>query len=67
MEQLAWRHKHWGVLKIYRQLRKQGELVNHKRVRRLYRSLGLCLRRKTKKRLPDAVRQPLAKVTACNQ
>lgn len=67
IEQLARRHKHWGVLKIYRWLRKQGELVNHKRVRRLYRSLGLSLRRKTKKRLPDAVRQPLAKATACNQ
>ncbi len=67
IEQLARRHKQWGVLKIYRRLRKQGELVNHKRVRRLYRSLGLSLRRKTKKRLPDAVRKPLPKATACNQ
>jgi putative transposase len=33
----------------------------------LYRSLGLSLRRKTKKRLPDAVRKPLPKATACNQ
>ncbi|WP_461137129.1 IS3 family transposase [Spirosoma lituiforme] len=55
------------VLKIYRRLRKQGELVNHKKVRRLYRSLGLSLRRKTKKRLPEAVRKPLPKATACNQ
>lgn len=67
IEQLARRHKQWGVLKIYRRLRKQGELVNHKRVRRLYRRLGLSLRRKIKKRLPDAVRQPLPKATACNQ
>ena len=65
--QLAGRHKHWGVLKIYRRLRKQGELINHKRVRRLYRNLGLSLRRKTKKRLPEAVRRPLPKATACNQ
>ncbi|QIP13075.1 transposase [Spirosoma aureum] len=67
IEQLARRHKHWGVLKIYRRLRKQGELVNHKRVRRLYGKLGLNLRRRTKKRLPDAVCKPLPKATACNQ
>ncbi|GAB4030415.1 hypothetical protein GCM10028774_05090 [Spirosoma jeollabukense] len=67
IEQLARRHKLWGVLKIYRRLRKQGELVNHKRIRRLYRSLGLSLRRKAKKRLPDAVRKPLPQATACNQ
>jgi putative transposase len=49
IEQLARRHKQWGVLKIYRRLRKQGELVNHKRVRRLYRRLGLSLRKLTTK------------------
>ncbi|GAB3997519.1 hypothetical protein GCM10028807_42940 [Spirosoma daeguense] len=67
IEQLARRHKQWGVLKIYRRVRKQGELVNHKKVRRLYRSLGLSLKRKTRKHLPDAVRKPLPKATACNQ
>ena len=35
IETLAHRHKQWGVLKIYRHLRKQGELSNHKRIRRL--------------------------------
>lgn len=34
IEQLARRHKHWGVLKIYSRLHKQGELANHKRIRR---------------------------------
>lgn len=52
IETLAHRHKQWGVLKIYRRLRKQGEGVNHKRVRRLYCLSGLNLRRKTRKRLP---------------
>jgi putative transposase len=33
----------------------------------LYKKLGLSLRRNTKKRLPDAVRQPLPKAAACNQ
>jgi len=63
---VAKRYKHWGLLKIHRKLRKQGETANHKRVRRLYRAAGLTLPRKLKKRLPDAVRQPLPKAVACN-
>ena len=67
IETLAHRYKQWGVLKIYRRLRKQGERVNHKRVRRLYCSSGLNLRRKTRKRLPEAVRKPLVKASVCNE
>ncbi|GAB4036925.1 transposase [Spirosoma jeollabukense] len=67
IEQLARRPKQWSILKIYHRLRKQGGLVNHKRIRRLHRKLGLCLRRKTKKRLPDAIRKPLPKASACNE
>lgn len=63
---VAKRYKHWGLLKIHRKLRKQGETANHKRIRRLYRLAGLTLSRKTKKRLPEAIRQPLPKATACN-
>ena len=66
IRQVAKRYKHWGLLKIYRKLRKQGETANHKRVRRLYRLAGLNLPRKLKKRLPESVRQPLPKATACN-
>lgn len=66
IKQLANRYKHWGLLKIHRKLRKQGETANHKRVRRLYRLAGLNLPRKVKKRLPESVRQPLPKATACN-
>lgn len=63
---IAKRYKHWGLLKIHRKLRKQGETANHKRVRRLYQMAGLTLPRKVKKRLPESVRQPLPKATACN-
>lgn len=63
---VAKRYKHWGLLKIHRKLRKQGETANHKRVRRLYRLAGLSLPRKVKKRLPEAVRRPLPKAIACN-
>lgn len=63
---VAKRYKHWGLLKIHCKLRKQGEVSNHKRVRRLYKLAGLNLPRKVKKRLPESVRQPLPKTTACN-
>ena len=63
---VARRYKHWGLLKIYSKLRKQGESANHKRIRRLYRLAGLSLPRKMKKRLPECVRQPLASTVACN-
>jgi putative transposase len=66
IKQVAKRYKHWGLLKIYRKLRKWGETDNHKRVRRLYRLAGLNLPRKLKKQLPESVRQPLPKATACN-
>jgi putative transposase len=66
IKQLAKRYKHWGLLKIHHKLRKQGGIANHKRVRRLYRSAGLTLPRKLKKRLPESVRQPLPKARACN-
>lgn len=66
VRQLAKRYKHWGLLKIHHKLRKQGEAANHKRVRRLYRLAGLNLPRRLRKRLPESVRQPLPKATACN-
>ena len=66
IKQVANRYKHWGLLKIHKKLRKQGETANHKRVRRLYRAAGLSLPRKLKKRLPESVRQPLPKAVACN-
>ena len=66
IKQIANRYKQWGVLKIYHKLRQRGERVNHKRVRRLYKLSGLSLRRKTKKRLPEAIRQPLPKSTIRN-
>lgn len=43
----------------YQRIRKQGFIWNRKRVLRIYRSLGLTMRRKSRKRLPARVKLPL--------
>jgi putative transposase len=56
---LASEHPREGFWKCYYRLRLNGEIINHKRLHRIYRALGLSLRRKAKKRLPQRVKQPL--------
>ena len=56
---LAARKPRWGFRKMYAYLKNQGHSWNHKRVRRVYRALGLNLRVKPKKRLPVRDPQPL--------
>jgi putative transposase len=48
-------------------MRNQGDLVNHKRLHRVYKLMRLPLRRKVKKRLPTRVKEPLAVPTAFTQ
>lgn len=59
LRSLSEAHPREGFWKAYYRIRNQGEQVNHKRLHRVYKKLGLPLRRKAKKRLPARVKQAL--------
>jgi len=48
-----------GFWKFYDRLRLQGHKINHKRVYRLYKQLGLRMKRKARKRLPARIKEKL--------
>ncbi len=54
LQQLAARRPRFGYRRLTALLRREGWAVNHKRVYRLYRQLGLALRRKRRKHLARA-------------
>ena len=49
---LAQRHRRYGAAMIYLKLRQAGELVNHKRVERLYALEKLHIKRRRRKKIP---------------
>jgi len=63
--ELAREKPRFGYRRLHVLLRRSGELVNHKRVHRVYREAGLTLRRKKRK---HCARQsaPLRQYTAAN-
>ena len=64
---LAHRHRRYGAGMIYLKLRQEGRVVNHKRVDRRYAEARLQVRRRRRKKVPLADRQPLARPEAPNQ
>jgi transposase InsO family protein len=64
---LAQRHRRYGVGMIHLKLRQAGELVNYKRVERLYRLEKLHIRRRRRKKIPVADRQPLIRPGRANE
>jgi putative transposase len=64
---LAHRHRRYGAGMIYLKLRQEGRVVNHKRVDRLYAEARLQVKRRRRKKVPLADRQPLARPHAPNQ
>lgn len=64
---LAQRHRRYGAGMIYLKLRQAGEVVNHKRVDRLYAEAGLQVKKRRRKKIALADRHPLERPTMANQ
>lgn len=64
---LAHRYRRYGAGMIHLKLQQAGEAVNAKRVHRLYVEERLQIRRRRRKKVPLADRQPLVKPTAANE
>ena len=64
---LAQRHRRYGSPMIYLKLRQAGELINHKRVERLYGMEKLNIKRRRRKKIPVTDRQPLVRPGGPNE
>jgi transposase InsO family protein len=64
---LAHRHRRYGAGMIYLKLRQSGVVVNHKRVDRLYAEARLQVKRRRRKKVPQADRQPLVRPQQPNE
>jgi putative transposase len=64
---LAHRYRRYGAGMIYLKLRQGGQLVNHKRVERLYTEAQLQVRRRKRKKVPVGKRQPLVRPDQANE
>lgn len=67
LTELANEHPTRGFDNYYGRIRNEGLIWNHKRVKRVYNLLGLNIRRKRKRRLPERVKEPLTEKEAINQ
>jgi len=56
--ELAASHPRYGYRRLYLLLRREGRMLNHKRVYRQYTLLGLAVRRKKRKKVSQANRRP---------
>jgi transposase InsO family protein len=64
---LAQRHRRYGVGMIHLKLRQAGQIINYKRVERLYGLEKLHIRRRRRKKIPASDRQPLVRPGQANE
>lgn len=67
LKQLSRQFPRYGFGLLFKLVRQMKYRWNHKRVRRVYRELGLNLKRRRKKRLPVWIKQPLPVPVAPNE
>ena len=67
IEAIAADKRRYGYRRVYVRLRREGWSLNRKRVYRIYRELGLAVRRRKRKRIGIVERRPLPKPTMANQ
>jgi putative transposase len=65
--ELAEQRKRFGQFRIYVMLRREGWVVNHKRVARIYREEQLQVRRKKRKKMTAAVRVSMPAAMQANE
>jgi putative transposase len=67
LNEVVARHSRWSFWKCFYRLRRAGQRWNHKRVHRIYCALRLNLPRRTKRRVPVRLRQPLVAPARLNE
>jgi putative transposase len=67
LNEIVARKPRWGFWKLHDRLRLEGYRINHKRLHRVYCQMKLNLPRRTKRRLPTRLRQPLGAPSGLNQ
>lgn len=67
LPELAAMKPRYGYRRLYLMVRREGRRINHKRVYRVYRELGLAVRRKKRKRVAQANRRPRVVPTKANE
>ncbi|HEY9898575.1 MAG TPA: IS3 family transposase [Pantanalinema sp.] len=65
--ELARERPRFGYRRLWAMLRRQGEVVNRKRVYRVYRELGLAVRRRKRKKIAAAARVRMPAPSRSNQ
>jgi putative transposase len=67
LRELAALRRRWGYRRLRVLLLREGLVVNHKRVYRIYREEGLSVRKRKRKRAVSAARTPLLRPTRSNE